>query len=62
MGSGGGLYWSVRDSCRVVDGLKSRGFRAACLSACRFSSLYDALPHSLVADELVGLVGKVFQG
>ena len=37
--SEGGLFWSIKNSGEVLNKLKSRGFRAASLSACDFSTL-----------------------
>ena len=52
--SGGDLFWSIRNSCEVLSRLGSRGFRASSLSTYDFSTLYAALPRSLVGSKLVG--------
>ena len=52
---GGGLFWSIENSGGVLDGLKSRGFRAAGLSAYDFSALCATLPHNMVWEELINL-------
>ena len=58
--SGEGLFWSVGGSDRVLDGLGSGGFRATSLSTYDFSTLYATLPHGLVGEKLVGLIGWTF--
>ena len=40
--SGGGLFWSIKNSCDVLNKLKSRGFRASSLSTYGF--LHYILP------------------
>ena len=59
--SGKNIFWSIKNSCGVLGGLGSRGFRASSLSACGFSALYTTLPHNLVRDKLVDLIGRTFQ-
>ena len=61
-GSGEDLFWSVRGSGEILDRLGARDFDATGLSACGFSTLYTALPHSLIGDILMGLVERAFQG
>ena len=51
--SGKNLFWSIKNSCEVLNKLKSRGFRASSLSTYDFSTLYTTLPHSLIKDKLV---------
>ena len=60
--SGGGLFWSVGDSGEVLGGLGSGGFRATSLSTYDFSTLYTTLPHGLIREKLVDLVGWTFGG
>ena len=60
--SGKNLFWSIGNSGEVLNRLKSRGFCASSLSTYDFSTLYTTLPHSLVGDKLVDLVGRTFQG
>ena len=55
--SGESLFWSVKGSVGVLDALEARDFDAAGLSSCGFSALCAALPHGLVEDELIDLVG-----
>ena len=60
--SGGGLFWSIRDSGEILDGLGARDFNATGLSACGFSTLYTALPHNLIKDKLIDLIERAFRG
>ena len=46
--SGKNLFWSIQNSCEVLNKLKSRGFRASSLSTYDFSTLYTTLPHKLI--------------
>ena len=59
--SGKSLFWSIKDSCEVLNKLKSRGHRASSLSTYNFSSLYSTLPHNLIKDKLVDLIERTFQ-
>ena len=51
--SGTNLFWSIKNSCEVINKLKSRGFRAASLSTYDFPTLYTTLPHNVIKDKLV---------
>ena len=51
----------MKNSCEVLNKLKSRGFRASSLSTYDFSALYTALPHNLIKDKLVDLIERTFQ-
>ena len=55
------LFWSIKNSCEVLNKLKSRGFRASSLSTYDFSTLYTTLPHNLIKDKLVDLIERTFQ-
>ena len=46
--SGKNLFWSIKNSCEVLNKLKSRGFRVSSLSTYDFSTLYTTLPHNLI--------------
>ena len=59
--SGKNLFWSIKNSCEVLNKLKSRGFRASSLSTYVFSTLYTTLPHNLIKDKLVDLIDRTFQ-
>ena len=45
------LFWSIKKSGEVLSKLKCRGFRATSLSTYDFSTLYTALPHSLIKEK-----------
>ena len=55
--SGGDLFWSIKNSGEILGKLGAGGFNETSLSACGFSALCTALPHGLVKDKLVGLIG-----
>ena len=55
------IFWSIRNSCEVLNKMKSRGFRASSLSTHDFSTLYTTLPHNLIKDKLVDLIETTFQ-
>ena len=59
--SGKNLFWSIKNSCEVLNKLKSRGFRASSLSSYDFSTLYTTLPHNLIKTNLVDLIERTFQ-
>ena len=59
--SGKNLFWSIKNSCEVLNKLKSRGFHASSLSTYDFSTLYTTLPHNLIKDKLVDLIERTFQ-
>ena len=42
------MFWSIKNSGEVLSKLKSKGFRATCLSTYDFSTLYTTLPHLLI--------------
>ena len=55
------LYWSIKNSTKVLDKLKSRGFRASSLSTYDFSTLYTTLPHNLIKKKLIALIETTFR-
>ena len=59
--SGKNLFWSIKNSCEVLDKLKSRGFRASSLFTYYFYTLYTTLPHNLIKDKIVDLIERTFQ-
>ena len=59
--SGKNRFWSIKNSCKILNKLKSRGFRASSLSTYDFSTLYTTLPHNLIKDKLVDLIERTFQ-
>ena len=59
--SGKNLFWAIKNSCEVLNKLKSRGFHASSLSTYDFSTLYTTLPHNLIKDKLEDLIERTFQ-
>ena len=59
--SGKNLFWSIKNSCEILDKLKARDFNATSLSAYDFSTLYTTLPHNLIKDKLINLIERTFQ-
>ena len=59
--SGKTLFWSIKNSGEVLNKLKSRGFRATSLSTYDFSSLYTTLPHNLIKEKLINVIGCTFK-
>ena len=55
--SGKNLFWSIKNSGEILNKLKSRGFRATGLSFYDFSTLYTTLPHNLIKEKLINLIG-----
>ena len=60
-GSGKNLFWSIKDSCEILNKLKYRDFRACRLSTYDFSILYTTLPYNLIKTKLVNLIERTFQ-
>ena len=58
--SGKNLFWPIKNSCEVLNKLKSRGFRASSLFTYDFSTLNTTFPH-LIKDKLVDLIERTFQ-
>ena len=54
------LFWSIKNSCEVLNKLKYRSFRASSLSTYDFSTLYTTLLHNLTKDKLVDLIQRTF--
>ena len=48
--SGKNRFWSIKNSCEVLNKLKSQGFRASSVSTYDFSTLYTTLPHNFIKD------------
>ena len=59
--SGKNLFRSIKNSCEVLNKLKSRGFHASSLSTYDFSTLYTPLPHNLIKDKIVDLIKRTLQ-
>ena len=56
------FFWSIKNSCEVLNKLKSRGFRASSLSTYDFSTLYTTLPHNLINDKQVDVIERTLKG
>ena len=56
--SGKNLFWSITNSGEILDKLKARDFNAISLSTYDFSTLYTTLPHNLIKDKLIDLIGR----
>ena len=59
--SGKNLFWSIKNSGEILNKLKSREFRSTSLSAYDFSTLYTTLPHNLIKEKLINLIGWTFE-
>ena len=55
-------FWSIKNSGGVLGRLGCGGFRATSLSTYDFSALCAALPHNLIREKLLDLVGWTFGG
>ena len=55
------MVWSIKNSEKVLNKLKSRGFRATSLSTYDFSTLYTTLPHNLIKEKLLDLNERAFK-
>ena len=55
------LFWSIKNSCKVLNKLKLPDFYASRLSTYDFSTLYSTLPHNLIKDKLVDVPERIFQ-
>ena len=55
------MFRAIKNSGEVLNKLKSRGFRATCLSIYDFSTLYTTLPHNLIKEKLINLIGWTFK-
>ena len=53
-------YWSMKNSNKVLNKLKSKGFKASTFSTYDFSTLYTTLPHHLIKDKLSDLIEHRF--
>ena len=59
--SGKNLFWSIKNSGKILEKLKARDFNATSLSTYDFSTLYTTLPHNLIKDKLIDLIERTFQ-
>ena len=60
--SGKNLFWSIKNPGKVLNKLKSSGFRATSLSTYDFSTLYTTLSHNLIKEKLISLIEWTFKG
>ena len=56
-----GAGWAIKNSCEVINKLKSQGFRTFSLSTYFFFTLYTTLPHNLIKDKLGDLIERTFK-
>ena len=49
-------FWSIKNSGKIFNKLKSRGFLASGLSTYDFSTIYTPLPHKLIKEKLTELI------
>ena len=54
------LFWSIKNSGKILNKLKSRGFLASGLSTYDFSTLYTTLPHNITKEKLTELIEQTF--
>ena len=54
--NGKSLFWSVINSDKILNKLKSKGFLASSLSTYDFSTLYTRLPHTVIKERLTELI------
>ena len=55
------IFSSIKNSCEVLNKLKSRGFLASSLSTYDFFTLYTTLTYNLLKYKLVDLIERIFQ-
>ena len=54
------LFWSIKNSGKILNKLKSRGFLTSSLSTYDFSTLYTTLPHNLIKEQLTEIIEQTF--
>ena len=54
------LFWSIKNSGKILNKFKFRGFLASGLSTYDFSTLYTTLPHNLIKEKLTELIEQTF--
>ena len=59
--SGKNLFWSIKNSGKILDKLKSRYFNVTSLSTYDFSTFYTTLNRNLIKDKLIDLIEITFQ-
>ena len=58
--SGINLFWSIKNSCDVLNKLNSINNQVSSVSTYDFSTLYTTLPHDLIKEKLINLIQKTF--
>ena len=54
------MFWPITNSVEVLSKLKDIGYQATSLSTYDFSTLYTTLPHTLIKENLLGLIERTF--
>ena len=54
------MFWPIKNSGEVLIKLKDTGYQATSLSTYDFSTLYTTLPHNLIKEKLLDLIGRTF--
>ena len=54
------LFWSIKNSGKILNKLKSRGFLASGLSTYDFSTLYTTFPPNQIKEKLTKLIEQAF--
>ena len=54
-------FWSIKISNESLNKLKTKGFQASTISTYDFYTLYTTLPHNLIRNQLVVLIGNTFR-
>ena len=54
------LIWSIKNSGKILNKLKSRGFLASGLSTYDFSTLYTTMAHNLIKEKLTEIIEQTF--
>ena len=58
--NGKNLFWSIKNSGKILNKLMSIGFLASSLSTYDFSTLYTTLPYNLIKEKLLELIEQTF--
>ena len=54
-------FRSIKNSTEILNKIKTKGFQASSISTYDLSSLYIALPHNLIRNQLVDLIENTFR-
>ena len=54
-------FWSIKSSTESFDKFKTKGYQVSTLSTYNFSTLYTTFPHSLIRNQLIGLIENTFR-